>query len=284
MELRQLEYFVAVAEERSFTRAAERVHVAQSGVSAQVGKLERELGQPLLDRSHRAVKTTAAGEAVLPLARHALDAVKQIRHALDELEGLTSGQVSVGMVTSSPPVVTDVLASFHERFPGVELTLTEAPASDVLRAVERGDLDLGFAALGPEQPTVDTQIISDVPIVAAVDTRHPLAERAKITLAELAEHPLISLPPGTGLRAILDDACARAGVTPKIAFEASDPRLLAEFARRGFGAAILPQPEATGLQTLELGLRGRFALAWHDARVNSPAARAFISHARGSFA
>src|ERR1700761_7507227 len=122
MELRQLEYFVAVAEERSFTRAAERVMVAQSGVSAQVGKLERELGQPLLDRSHRAVKTTPAGEAVLPLARRALDAVAQIRHAIDALQGLTSGQVRVGMVTSSPAVIIDVLASFHERHPGVEIT------------------------------------------------------------------------------------------------------------------------------------------------------------------
>ncbi len=284
MELRQLEYLVAVAEEASFTRAAERVHVAQSGVSAQVRKLERELGQELLDRSRRAVTPTPAGEAVLPFARQALAAVAGVRHAIDELTGLTSGQVRIGMVTSSPRVLIDVLARFHRAHPGVELTLVEAAAAGVLAGVRSGALDLGFTALGPERPAgVAFQTISEVAVVAAVSHDHALARRAELTLEELADYPLISLPPGTGLRAILDAACAAAGVTPRIAFEASDPRLLAAFAARGFGAAILPAPEAGGLHALALGLHGRFALAWREGAPSSPAARALISHARSSF-
>src|SRR4051794_37700719 len=102
MELRQLAYLVAVIEEANFTRAAERVHVAQPGVSAQIRRLERELGQPLLDRSSRPVRPTAAGAAVLPYARAALAAAAGARAAVDELAGLMRGEVSIGTVTSLP--------------------------------------------------------------------------------------------------------------------------------------------------------------------------------------
>src|SRR3954454_22487022 len=98
MELRQLEYFLAVAETANFTRAAERVHISQSGVSAQVRALEQELGQPLFDRSGKAVRLTDAGAAVLPHARAALAAGNAVREAVDELTGLVHGHVSVGMV------------------------------------------------------------------------------------------------------------------------------------------------------------------------------------------
>src|SRR5438270_8481792 len=114
MELRQLEYFVAVAEERNFTRAAERVHVAQPGVSAQIRRLERELGQELLDRSGRAVRLTEVGSAVLPYARAALAAVEGARLAVDELTGLLRGHVRVGMVTSHDEDVPGLLAAFHD--------------------------------------------------------------------------------------------------------------------------------------------------------------------------
>src|SRR4051812_26995647 len=114
MELRQLEYFVAVAEEASFTRASERGLVAQSGVSAQVRRLERELGVELLERGARRVTVTDAGAAVLPFARDALAAVAGVRSAVDELTGLVRGRVRIGMVTAGPAVLlTEHLAGFH---------------------------------------------------------------------------------------------------------------------------------------------------------------------------
>src|SRR4051794_16846906 len=125
MELRQLEYFVTVAEEASFTKAAARLHVAQPGVSAQIRQLERELGQPLLDRSGRAVRLTDVGAAVLPHARAALGAVASARLTVDELTGLLRGRVSVGMLTACALGVPDMLADFHERHPAVEITLSE---------------------------------------------------------------------------------------------------------------------------------------------------------------
>src|SRR5690349_20102934 len=118
MELRQLEYFVAVAEKANFTRAAARVHVAQPGVSAQIRRLEREVGHPLLDRSGRTVRLTEVGAAVTPHARAALAAVSGARMAVDELTGLLSGQVNVGMLTSCSSVdVPDLLADFHHAHP-----------------------------------------------------------------------------------------------------------------------------------------------------------------------
>src|SRR5215467_12368945 len=124
MDLRQLEYFVAVAEEQNFTRAAERVHISQSGVSAQIRQLERELGAELFDRSARTATLTVAGKAALEHARSTLAAAAAVGQAVDEVTGLIRGRVTVGMVsgcTLAP--LFDVLAAFHDAHPGVELAL-----------------------------------------------------------------------------------------------------------------------------------------------------------------
>src|SRR5215469_7278800 len=127
MELRQLEYFVAVADERNFTRAAAKLHVTQPGVSAQIRQLERELGHPLLDRSGRATALTEAGQAVLPFARAALGAVAGARLAADELSGLLRGHVAVGMVSQCASLdIPDLLAGYHHRHPAIEITLAES--------------------------------------------------------------------------------------------------------------------------------------------------------------
>src|SRR4051794_3845274 len=154
MELRQLEYLVAVVEEGGFTRAAERVHVSQSGVSAQVRQLERELGQVLLDRTTRRVALTPAGAAVLPHARAALAAVAGARQAADDLGGLVTGQVAVGMVTGCAlPGLFEALAAFTRAHPGVRLSLTEGASDEMTRDVRAGDLDLAVVgAFGAPLP------------------------------------------------------------------------------------------------------------------------------------
>src|SRR4051794_28142302 len=114
MELRQLEYFVAVAEEANFTRAAERVHISQSGVSAQIRQLERELGTDLIDRSNRTAALTPAGEAALTPARAALAAAAAVRHAVDDVNELVRGHLVVGMVTACTVApLFDALSTFH---------------------------------------------------------------------------------------------------------------------------------------------------------------------------
>jgi DNA-binding transcriptional LysR family regulator len=280
MELRQLAYFVAVVEEGSFTRAASRVLVAQSGVSAQVRRLERELGVELLERGPRSVTPTEAGRAVLTYARAALSAVEGVRQAVDELRGLVRGHVRVGMITAGPAVmVGELLESFHVAHPDVEITLTEHASDELFARVRDGSLDLAVASLGVEPPAgVETHVIIDAPIVAAVRQDHPLARRSSLRPEELTAYALICLPRGTGVRAIWDAT----GVPARVAFEASDPGVLAQLAARGLGVAILPEPAAAGLHTLALGLRGRVALAWREGGPSSPAARAFLQRARGS--
>ena len=196
MEIRQLEYLVAVVEEASFTRAAARVHVAQPGVSAQVRQLERELGEPLLDRSGRTVRPTAAGAAVLPYARAALAAVAGVRLAVDELSGLLRGRVAAGMIVSCTATsLPDALAEFHQLHPGVVITLGEANSSDLLAGLAGGTLDLALVGLaGPPPAGIATQVVADEPLVAAVAPDSSLAAADGLSLAELETRDLICLP------------------------------------------------------------------------------------------
>jgi DNA-binding transcriptional LysR family regulator len=292
MELRQLTYFVAVAEEASFTRAAARVHVAQPGVSAQIRQLERELGEPLLDRSGRTVRLTAVGAAVLTYARAALEAVDGLRLTVDAFAGLVRGRVAVGMITACSSLdLTNLLAAFHQEHPGVEIMLSEATSDHLLDGLLAGQLDLAFVGLAAPAPAgIATQVVVDESLMAAVGLDDPLAGTASITLDDLREHALICLPRGTGVRAALDDGCALAGFQPRIAFEASDPRVVAQLGARGLGLAILPASMATA-QPAELHpiaivnpeLRSRLELAWCADGPTSPAARALILRARAAF-
>jgi DNA-binding transcriptional LysR family regulator len=293
MELRQLEYLVAVAEEASFTRAAARVHVAQPGVSAQIRRLERELGEELLDRSGRTVRLTEVGAAVMPYARAALAAVAGARLAVDELSGLLRGHVAMGVVTlSSFAELPDLLADFHRDHPAVEITLSEANSAGLLEAVRTGKLDLALVGLVTAPPAgIATQVVVDEPLVAAVSHSDPLATRDTLSLHGLHGRPLITLPPGTGLRTCLDNACAIAGFRPQIAFEASDPVTLAELASRGLGVAILPKSLAEfrsatlhAITIIRPKLRARLELAWRAEGPVSPAARALIARTRTALA
>ncbi|MFI9745833.1 LysR family transcriptional regulator [Streptomyces sp. NPDC052494] len=300
MELRQLHYFLAVVEEANFTRAAARLHLAQPGVSAQIRQLERELGQPLLDRSGRTVTTTAVGEAVLPFARAALAAVEGMRRTVDEFTGLVRGQVTVGLVSGAAADEFDVaavLADFHDEHPQVEISLTEDTSERMLAALRRGELDLAVIGLAEEEPPpgVGLQVLVDVPLVAAMAPDDPLLTapggRTALPLAALAGRPLISLPRGTGLRGVLERACTEAGFRPQVAFEAAAPQVLAQLAARGLGVAVLPELPAgvaagLGLRTLPLtepDLRGRVALAWPADGPAAPAAGALLARMRKAF-
>ncbi|MGZ6779226.1 MAG: LysR family transcriptional regulator [Mycobacterium sp.] len=287
MELRQLEYLVAVAEEANFTRAAERIHVAQPAVSAQIQRLERELGQALLDRTQRRVRLTAAGEAVLPHARAALAAVRDIRVAADELAQLVRGSVTIGTVTSHNVDMGRLLADFHADHPDVEITLGTDASDNLIADVRSGKLDVAIASVGPEEAPegLDIEVVTDEAIVAAVCRSDPLAERTTVRLADLCGRPLIALPVGAGIRHQFDSACAEAGVVPRITFEASTPLALADLAERGLGVAIVPASVPRGRPDLHAltftpPLRGRLVLAWRSRGPISPAARVLIDRAR----
>ena len=286
MELRQLEYLVSVAEEANFTRAAERLRVAQPAVSAQIAKLERELGQPLFDRTRREVRLTAAGEAVLPHARAALAAVSEVRAAVDELADLIRGAVSVGTVTSHDFDMAGLLAEFHTAHPRVDITLGTDASDALIDGVRTGRLDAAIASVGAQLPSgIAAEVLTDQPIVAAVPLDDPWRRRRAITIDDLAGRAVIALPLGTGIRRQFDDACAAAGADLRVAFEASTPHALADLAERGLGVAILPEVVAAsrdGLHVLPItpDLRGRLVFAWRADGPMSPAARVLVEMAR----
>lgn len=289
MELRQLEYFVAVTEEASFTKAAARLHVAQPGVSAQIRQLERELGQPLLDRSGRTVRLTEVGAAVLPYARAALAAVEGARLAVDELTGLLRGHVTIGTIDWIRALdLPGMLAEFHRDHPNVEIAVIQQDAVTLADGLRSGRIDLAFLSLGAEAPEgIATKVVIEEDLFAAVSRDHPLARRSTITLRALAEEALICLPKGTGLRAVLDSAFADAGLRPRIAFEAGEPPILAQIAAHGLGVAMLPESAARalpdGLHAMPIvrpRLTGRIALAWRAEGPRTPAARALTARAR----
>jgi DNA-binding transcriptional LysR family regulator len=294
MELQQLAYLVAIADDHSFTRAAARLGVAQPGVSAQIRRLERELGEELFDRSERQIRLTAAGEALLPFARAALDAVERGRQAIAALRGLASGQVTVGMVPSASFHDVDLpglLADFRTAHPGVAISLVEARADRLLELIGAREIDLAFTAIAGVLPDeFDGIVLNDDRLGAAVGRNHAWARKPSITLEELHHEALICLPVGAGMRTLLDEACSVAGFTAQVALEASDPSVVAQLAAAGLGIAVLPEsiirafPRALhGIELTGIELRGQVVLAWRAGGVHSPAARELISLAQARF-
>ncbi|MFI7278352.1 LysR family transcriptional regulator [Streptomyces sp. NPDC049879] len=290
MDLRQLEYFVAVAEERSFTRAAERVHISQSGVSAQIRQLERALGADLFDRSARAATLTAAGRAALGHARAALAAAGAVGQAVDEVNGLLRGRLTIGMVsgcTMTP--LFDALAAFHRAWPGVEIQLLEDNSDRLVEAVRGGEVDVALVGTAGAPEGLGVFTVIEECLVVAVPAGHPLAAAERVTLDDVVAHPLVCMPPGTGLRTVFDRDCAARGLRPSIALEAGAGDAIADLAARGLGVGILSESMA-GRYRDRLVARpvedartpALLAFVWRDG--DSPAVREVIAHARAAFA
>ncbi len=292
MELRQLEYFIAVAEEANFTRAAERVHISQSGVSAQVRRLEEELGATLIDRSARTATLTAAGEAALDHAREVLAAAQAVRQAVDDVSGVLRGRIDVGMVsgcTMTP--LFDALAAFGTAHSAIEISLTEANSDRLTERVRAGELDVALiGAAGRTPQGLEALTIVSERLVAGAPAGHPLIGRKDTcTLAEVTAHPLVCMPQGTGVRAVLDVACAGRQLAPEIALVASAPDAVADLAQRGLGVAILSESMAPArdgrlcaLPIADIEIASILALVWRPEP--SPALRALLVHAQAAFA
>ncbi|MFF5983866.1 LysR family transcriptional regulator [Streptomyces olindensis] len=290
MELRQLEYFVAVAEERNFTRAAERVHISQSGVSAQIRQLERELGAELFDRSARTATLTAAGRAALDHARAALAAAGAVGQAVGEVTDLIRGRLGVGMVvgcTLTP--LFDALSAFHRAHPGVELSLLEDNSDRLVEAVRDGSVDLALVGLAGAPEGLESLAVISERLVVAVPAGHPLAEQDRVRLRDLAGRSLVCMPPGTGLRTVFDRACAAQGLRPVIALQAGAADAVADLAARGLGVAVLSESMATArggdlvARTIDdITEPALLALVWR--RSHGPAVRELLAHSRRAFA
>jgi DNA-binding transcriptional LysR family regulator len=250
VELQQLRYVVAVAELGNFTRAAERCFVVQSALSHQVAKLEQELGARLFHRTSRSVALTPAGAALLPAARECLRAAERAQAEVAAATGEIRGRLAVGMIPTAAAVdVPAVLRAFHHEHPQVRISLSTA-GSDVLSGqVREGALDVAFLGLadGVEAAGLDSRPLGRDPLAALLAPDHRLSARTSIRLETISGEEFVDFPAGTAGRVQADRAFLAAGLARTVAFEVTDPYVMARLVSEGLGVALLAAAYAATL-------------------------------------
>ncbi|HET7524002.1 MAG TPA: LysR family transcriptional regulator [Acidimicrobiales bacterium] len=287
MQLNQLRYMVCVAEERRFTRAAARLHVAQPSVSSAIAALEQELGAALFHRDRSEVILTGAGEVFLPWARQVLADCEAGTAAVRDLLGLRRGRLDLG---STPSLTTNllppVLASFHTSHPGLDLTLHEAGSQDLVDRLEQGEMDLAVVILPVDRPWVQTTELKQEELVLAVHPHHPFAQRRTVKVADLEHIPLVMFKDGYDLRQTTLDACRQAGFAPSLVMRGLEMDGALALAAAGVGAAVVPEsvvePDGplVAIRFRNAALKRTIGLASRRDRPFSPAAHAFVNALR----
>lgn len=278
-----MRYVVAVAETRSFTRAAEKCHVVQSALSHQVARLERELGVRLFARTSRKVETTTAGEAFLVAARECLAAAERAAVDAAEAAGEIRGQLTIGVIPTVAAVdVPEVIAAFRERHPLVRVSLRVGASDDMARAVAQSHLDVGLLgfAEGYRPAGVQLRTLSRDRHALLVGRSHRLAGRKRVALADLGDEVFVDFPTGSPGRQQTDRAFAAAGLSREVAFEASTVELMTGLVRRGLAVLLLPSAfvaDRPGLVSVQVtGGPARVEYAAWSGFNPSPAAKAFL--------
>ncbi|GAB3207723.1 LysR family transcriptional regulator [Marinactinospora thermotolerans] len=244
MQFQQLAYFVAVAKTRHFTRAAEVSRVAQPSLSKQIRALEEELGAPLFVRARGNITLTPAGEVLLPLAQRILTDMETARREVQELAGMRRGRVRLGATPSlCAGLLAPALASFHSRFPGIELHVEESGSRDLIRALGRGELDLALIILplhSSDPAFVTTPILRENLVVASPRDAPPPSNRASMRITDLRDKPLVMFRRGYDVREATLHACRAAGFEPRLAVEGGEMDAVLRFVEAGLGLAVVP--------------------------------------------
>jgi DNA-binding transcriptional LysR family regulator len=246
LTIQQLRCFVAVADAGQFTSAAEKLKLAQPSLSSQISRLERVLGVTLFHRDHRPLVPTDAGLELLPLARRVLSSLDDVIHGVSDIEGLRRGHVAIGATPSlGAALLPKALAKFHHRYPGISVTFLERDSVVLIEQLEAGALDLALVIMPLQHPDLEDVVLASEELVVVVPNDHPLAERRRITIADLANVPMIMLREGYDLRSATLDAFARAGVPVTVAMDGAEMGSVLSFVSAGLGAAIVPSISAS---------------------------------------
>ncbi|TCS37857.1 LysR family transcriptional regulator [Paucimonas lemoignei] len=247
MELRHLRYFIAVAEELHFTRAAARLHIGQPPLSQQIQALEQEVGATLFERSRRWVRLTEAGKRFLEDARHILALAEEAANTARRAERGEIGELRIGFTPSTllMPMFPAVINTYRKQFPQVALTLKEMVTMHQVEAISQQTLDIGFirppAAGIPPGITLNT--LRHDPLTLVAPANHRLARKPTITVRDLKDEAFVLFvqDSGTGTYPEILRLCRKAGFEPKISMEASDPSVIISLVAAGFGISILPE-------------------------------------------
>lgn len=293
MDLRQLRYLVALAEEGSFTRAAESVHIAQPAVSQQIRRLEEEIGMALVERTTRRVTLTDAGELLVVRARRILGELEAAKTELQALSGMFAGHVTIGaMHTMGPVDLSLALALFSDRHPNVHFTVREQSSEEMAEMLRVDELDLAFLSVTERIESHGLglhQLVSEE-LVVLLPRSHRLGQRRQVRMAELADEHFISFRAGARLRELLFAAGREAHFEPRVTLESNESQRVRRLVSRGLGVAILPRSDAEGpgadvsvAKLSEPALRRDITLAWREGRRHAPAAAEFLELARETF-
>jgi LysR family transcriptional regulator, transcription activator of glutamate synthase operon len=247
MELRQLRYLIALAEEGSFTRAAQSASIAQPALSRQIQKLEAELGVPLVDRTTRRVTITPAGQEVVATSRRVLGELDSLRHSLELTTNLLQGAVTIGVTqTPGPMNVPRLLATFSRQHSGVELIVREGLSVDLAEQLREDKLELALisAISSRERRQLELQRCRVEQLALLLPTAHRLAKRKYGTIADLQAERFVSFSPGATIREAVERAAARSGFVPRASIETNDVERTAALVGEGLGVAVLPDSDA----------------------------------------
>jgi DNA-binding transcriptional LysR family regulator len=291
MELRHLRYFIAVAEELHFRRAAERLHMSQPPLSQQIRRLEEEVGAQLLLRNQRRVELTAAGAAFLVRAREILDAVEDAARQARRVQRGEVGRLAVGFVGSAMySFVPELLRAFREQAPDIGLRLHEMGTTEQLRQLDDGRLDVGFLRTPGRRPGLSFETVLEEQIVVALPDVHPLAQRPLVRTSDLFGEPLVLLTPAgsPGLRAVLASSIAQLGGEEQIVQEVAEMQTVIGLVAAGVGISLVPE-SVRALARHGVTYRPldgdapvvRLAMAWR-ATDESPVLTAFLEKARAA--
>jgi len=244
VQLHQLKYFVAVAEVRHFTHAADVVGITQPSLSKQIHALEADLGAPLFERVRGNITLTAAGEVLLPLAKRILADVETARREVQELVGLRRGRVRLGATPSlCTSLAPEVLRRFRDSHPNVDLRVEESGSQDLVRDLLRGELDLALIILPAHglDPALRVEpILRESLVVASVHRLPTVGPTGTVRLADLRDQPLVMFRAGYDLRDVTLQACRRAGFEPTLAVEGGEMDAVLSFVEAGLGVALVP--------------------------------------------
>ncbi|MBY0010152.1 LysR family transcriptional regulator [Paenibacillus typhae] len=245
MELRQLQYALQIAAERNFSRAAEKLHVAQPSLSQQLSKLEKELGVMLFQRNTSSVELTHAGERFVEQAESILAAVELLRQEMSDISQLRTGRVVVGsMPITGAHLLPHVLPVFKQNYADIEISLLEDSSMKLEKLTAGGQTDLSLLSLPLEIPTLAYEVLGEERIDLAVPPDHPLASRQaegiRTTLEELKDEPFIVLKEGQGFRKMTMELCREAGFEPKIVFQSNNMETIQSLVATGMGVTLVP--------------------------------------------